>query len=57
MVEKFSDLNYVHQIRSTNQEDNLSGNMPLKYGLTHLVFKLTDIIHTVEYFLNSLSDQ
>ena len=32
-------------------------NQPLKYGLTHLELEFIDIIYTMGYFINNISDQ
>ena len=35
MVDNFIDLIYVHLMRSTSQEETLTGKNPLKYVLPH----------------------
>ena len=57
MVDHFSDLTYVHLVKRTIQEEKLSGNQPLKYGLPHSELKLIDIMQTMEDFLNNFSYQ
>ena len=57
MVDNFSYLTYVNLMRSKMQEYALAESQPLKYGLPHLELKLTDIMQTMEYLMNNLSDQ
>ena len=56
MVEHFSDITYVHLIKSTSQDKSLEVNVVFEGWAATFGDKFVDIIQTMEYFLNNLSD-
>ena len=57
MVNHFSDLTYVNLIGSTIQEDSLVVKFSFQTWAATFLVKIKDIMQTMEYFLNNLSDQ
>ena len=57
MVDHFIDLTYLHLIRSTNQEDTLEEKASFERWAATFGVNLKDIMQTMKYLPNNVSDQ